>query len=143
MKKILFISVILLMGMTKIFAQAEVETDSTKLPEMIFEVTEHDFGTLQKGDPCVFDFVFKNTGKSDLVITNVKSSCGCTTPTYTKEPVAKKEEGSISVKYDSNRVGSFHKTITITSNAANSPIVLSISGKIENAPVEETSSENE
>lgn len=140
MKKVLIMSVILLLGMTKIFAQTE-EIDSTKLPEMIFEVTEHDFGTIKKGDPCVFDFVFKNTGKSDLVITNVRSSCGCTTPTYTKEPVKKKETGSISVKYDSNRVGSFHKTVTITSNATNSPVVISIKGKVENVEIENTSSE--
>jgi hypothetical protein len=139
MKKIILISSFLLLGISGLFAQAEISdvVDSTKLPEMIFEITEYDFGTLKKGDPCTYDFVFKNDGKADLIITNVKASCGCTTPTYTQEPVAKKEIGKISVKYDSNRVGSFNKTITVTSNAKNSPVVISIKGKIEDVTVGE------
>lgn len=146
MKRIVLLSALLLLGLKVMLAQTEITTsevvDTAKLPVMIFEITEYDFGTLKKGDPCIYDFVFKNDGKSDLVITNVRSSCGCTTPTYTQEPVKKNDKGTISVKYDSNRVGSFSKTITITSNAKNSPVIISIKGKIEDVPVENTGEQN-
>jgi len=129
MKKIILAASLLFFGLTGLFAQ-----EQEVLPEMIFEVTEFDFGTLKKGADCTVDFVFRNTGKADLVITNVKTSCGCTTPTYTQAPVAKKDQGTITVKYDSNRLGSFNKTITVTSNAKNSPIILTIKGQIEDVP---------
>jgi hypothetical protein len=141
MKKIIILSVLLVLSFSSIFAQEGELLDSTKFPEMIFEYTDWDFGTIQKGADCTYNFVFKNTGKSDLVITNVKSSCGCTAPSYTKEPVKKNDNGTISVKYDSNRIGSFHKTVTVYSNAKNSPVVISIKGKVEDIPVQETGSE--
>jgi len=140
MKKIIFIASFLILGLSFSFGQTTVKEpngsiDSTKLSELTFEYTEYDFGTLMKGTDCAVEFVFRNTGKADLIITNVKTSCGCTTPTYTQEPVKKKETGVITVRYDSNRVGTFNKTITITSNAKNSPVVISIKGQIVETPV--------
>jgi len=140
MKKFFFIVSFLVFALSFSFGQtgavdAVAPVDSTKLPEMTFKVTEHDFGTLMKGADCSFEFVYVNTGKSDLLVTNVKTSCGCTTPTYTQAPVKKKEEGTIKVSYDSNRIGTFNKTVTITSNAKNSPVIISIKGQIVEAPV--------
>lgn len=105
--------------------------NNKNLPEMTFKAMEKDFGTVKQGSDVSFDFVFKNTGKADIVITNVQASCGCTTPEWTKQPVQKKKEGTIKVRYDSNRLGAFTKTITVTSNAKNSPLVLTIKGNIE------------
>ena len=106
-------------------------------PEVFFDETAFDFGTLQKGDECSHEFKFKNTGKEPLILANCQASCGCTTPSCPKEPIAAGGTGVIKVKYDSNRVGAFNKTVTVTSNAKNSPITLSIKGKIEGPAQEE------
>jgi len=100
-------------------------------PEIFFEETEHNFGTLSyKGDgEC--SFTFKNTGKEPLILTNVRSSCGCTVPQWPKEPFKKRKEGTITIKYDTRIVGAFSKTIRVYSNANNSPVVLTIKGKVE------------
>ncbi len=100
-------------------------------PELTFEETSFDFATLQKGDECSHEFKFKNTGKEPLILSNCQASCGCTTPSCPKEPIAAGASGIIKVKYDSNRVGVFSKTVTVTSNAKNSPVTLSIKGKID------------
>ncbi len=106
-------------------------------PEIFFEETTHDFAKLQKGDECSFEFKFKNTGKEPLILANCQASCGCTTPTCPKEPIAPGASGTIKVKYDSNRVGAFNKSVTITSNAKNNPVILNIKGTIEGPAQEE------
>lgn len=106
-------------------------------PEVFFDETSFDFATLQKGDECSHEFKFKNTGKEPLILANCQASCGCTTPACPKEPIAPGGTGSIKVKYDSNRVGVFNKTVTVTSNAKNSPVTLTIKGKIEGPAQEE------
>ncbi len=106
-------------------------------PEITFEETSHDFGKIQKGDECSHDFKFKNTGKEPLILANCKAGCGCTVPVCPKEPIAVGGSGSIKVKYDSNKVGVFSQTITITSNAKNSPVTISIKGNVEGPAQEE------
>lgn len=90
----------------------------------------YDFGKIKHFGNGTVEFEFKNTGKDPLVITNVKSSCGCTVPTYPKEPIKKGETGKISVKYDTGRMGTFDKSITVYSNAKNSPVKLRIRGEV-------------
>lgn len=99
---------------------------------MEFETTEYNFGDIREENGKVsYEFRFKNTGSSPLIITMVSSSCGCTTPYYTREPVLPQKEGTIKVEFDpSNRPGQFIKTITIKSNADNSPITLKITGNV-------------
>ena len=107
------------------------QNSNKKVSEMTFkEGTDHNFGTMEYMGDGSYEFVFKNTGKAPLIITNVKSSCGCTVPTYPKEPVKKKKEASIKVKYDTKRTGSFSKTVTVFSNAKNSPVILRIKGQV-------------
>ena len=88
-------------------------------PVLTFEKTDHDFGKINEGDGRVsVVFNFKNEGMTPLVLSSVKASCGCTTPTWTKEPVEPGQTGSITVTYNPNgRPGKFHKTVTVTSNA--------------------------
>ncbi len=133
MKKTILILSVILISLSSIYAQVEgvKENKKVKKPQITFEVTEHDFGTMKQGSDVSFDFIYKNTGKSDLIIQNVKKSCGCTTPEWSKAPLKKKKKDIIHVKYDSKRIGSFHKTVTIYSNAENSSVVLTIKGKIE------------
>jgi hypothetical protein len=99
-------------------------------PEITFESTEHDFGTLPYEGNGTTDFVFTNSGKEPLVLTNVQSSCGCTTPEWPREPIKNGQKATIRVKYDTKRAGSFTKSITVTSNAATSPVVLTIKGVV-------------
>jgi hypothetical protein len=105
------------------------------LPEIIFENPIYDYGTIPLNSAGECEFVFKNTGKTPLILSNVQSSCGCTVPSWPKEPVAMNTKGVIKVKYNTNRSGSFQKTITVSSNAKNSPIVLTIKGTVEKTKV--------
>ncbi|WP_367387893.1 DUF1573 domain-containing protein [Lewinella sp. LCG006] len=113
-----------------------VETPSTEGPQMEFTTLEVDYGTIEQGsDPYRF-FQFTNPGTAPLVITNAKGSCGCTVPTYPKEPILPGNAGEIKVRYDTNRVGPFTKRVTLTTNVGEEPIVLTIKGKVEKAPEE-------
>ena len=78
-----------------------------------------DYGKIENGSNGVRTFTFKNTGNAPLVITNVKSSCGCTVPKKPTAPISPGEKGEIEVKYDTKRTGFIRKTITVTSNASN------------------------
>ncbi len=85
-----------------------------------FDKTDHDFGKIyEKDGDATYDFKFTNVGDSALTVTNVKASCGCTTPSWTKTPVEPGQEGKISVKYSTrNRPGNFTKSITVNSNSS-------------------------
>ena len=101
-------------------------------PVITFEKTEHDFGKINEGDGRVsVDFVFKNEGMAPLVLSNVRASCGCTTPSWTKEPVEPGQSGTITVTYNPNgRPGRFQKTVTITSNASEPTKKVYIKGEV-------------
>jgi hypothetical protein len=101
-------------------------------PVITFEKTEHDFGKINEADGRVsVVFNFKNEGMAPLVLSNVRASCGCTTPTWTKEPVEPGQTGSITVTYNPNgRPGRFQKTVTITSNATDATKRVYIKGEV-------------
>jgi len=124
MKKLLF-GLLLITMYLNLFSQQ-------KEPVMSFKKTLHDFGTIRQEDGIAkVRFEFTNTGSAPLIITDVKSSCGCTTPSYSKQPVPPGEKGYIDAAYDPlNSPGQFSKTITVNSNANNSPIVLTIRGTV-------------
>lgn len=84
-----------------------------------FEADTIDYGTIENGSDGIRVFKFKNTGNAPLVITKVKSSCGCTVPKKPTAPIAPGKDGQIEVKYDTKRTGFIRKTITVTSNATN------------------------
>ena len=97
-----------------------------------FEKLQHNFGTFKEelGVQTV-DFNFKNDGKVPLILNNVQASCGCTTPEWTREPIAPGAKGVIKVSYDPrNRPGVFNKTIRVSSNAENADVVLTILGEV-------------
>jgi len=125
MKKLLFFVSALMILSSVTFGQQ-------KTPTMSFTKVKHDFGNLKQEDgPAKVVFEFTNTGGQPITITNVKSSCGCTTPSWTRQPVPPGAKGTIEAVYNpANRPGHFSKTVTVTSNAANSPIVLTITGNV-------------
>lgn len=100
-----------------------------------FEEEMHNFETIKEGDRAVHEFKFTNVGDQPIVISQVKASCGCTTPFWTKEPVMPGDQGSVKASYNSRgRPGNFHKSITITSNSSTPTKVLQIKGMVEREP---------
>ena len=99
---------------------------------MVFVTEVIDYGTIAANSDGKREFVFTNNGNKPLIITNAVGSCGCTVPTYSKEPIAPGAKGVIGVKYDTSRAGQpFTKTVTITSNATGTPSkTLTIKGTV-------------
>ncbi|RDK86929.1 DUF1573 domain-containing protein [Marinirhabdus gelatinilytica] len=97
-------------------AAADRDENAGKFPVMQFEKTVHDFGTIEQGTNVEHIFKFTNTGEAPLVIVDAKSSCGCTVPSYPKEPVASGETGELLVKFNGSGKNQVSKTVTITAN---------------------------
>jgi len=119
--------------MRKLFYILLVLVVSSSFAQKIsFETQSHDFGKFKEElGPQTFIFKFKNTGSKTLVLNKVDASCGCTTPEYTKAPIAPGKSGNIKVTFDpKNRPGPFNKTVTVRSNAENSVVVLKINGVV-------------
>lgn len=145
MKKIITLSIALL---AFTFSNAQETTKAIKpikkattktaaLPKvegagMVYVTETIDYGTVAANSDGKREFVFTNNGNKPLIITGATGSCGCTVPTYSKEPIAPGAKGVIGVKYDTSRAGQpFTKTVTVTSNAAGSPSkVLTIKGTV-------------
>jgi hypothetical protein len=130
MKKYLLFFILLTISVSSCGQTVEDSKKNTDGAEMIFNETDHNFGVIQHKGNGTFEFIFKNTGKAPLIITNVQSSCGCTIPSWDKEPIASKKTGKIVVKYDTERIGSFIKSIKVFSNAVNSPVEIMIRGEV-------------
>lgn len=137
MKRFGSILLAILFSVSVSFAQStqpvKVE-DNPNSPEITFEKTVHDYGTLVYGGDGTCHFKFTNTGKEPLILQQPQSSCGCTVPTWPKEPILPGESNEIKVTYNTKRVGPINKTVTIRSNAKTSTVVLRIQGKVESAP---------
>ncbi|MBN1199787.1 MAG: DUF1573 domain-containing protein [Bacteroidales bacterium] len=116
--------------------QATSLTDNPNAPEISFEKTVHDYGTIVKGGDGTCEFKFTNTGKEPLILSRPISSCGCTVPTWPKEPILPGKSDVIKVTYNTINVGPINKTVTIYSNAVTSKVMLAIKGKVVAAPVE-------
>lgn len=97
-----------------------------------FEALSHDFGTIQEDEgPAVYEFRFENTSQNPIVITDVKTSCGCTTPGWTNDPVAPGEEGFVKAQYNThNRPGFFNKSLTIFTDRGGETVKLYIKGTV-------------
>lgn len=137
MKKVLLSLTLVLAAVAFTMAQKQQVAPTEKAaasangPKIEFEVTTIDYGTIDQGADPYRTFKFKNTGNQPLVIKNAKGSCGCTVPTYPKEPVMPGEGAEIKVRYDTNRPGPINKRVTLTTNINDEEIVLTITGKVE------------
>ena len=99
-----------------------------------FESKVVDYGVIEHNSDGARKFVFTNNGTEPLIIKNAKGSCGCTVPTWPREPIAPGETAEIGVKYATNRVGKFTKTITLTTNADKRPVILTVKGEVKPLP---------
>lgn len=145
-KGILLFSAIALLSFSGSYAQEsskKVKTKATKTttskveapkvtgPGIVFESETIDYGTVAYKSDGKREFVFTNNGTEPLIIKNAQGSCGCTVPTWPKEPIAPGAKAVIGVKYDTARGGqAFTKTITLTTNAANPTKTLTIKGNV-------------
>jgi len=127
MKKSLVI--LIMVFFASISMQAQVNPVSAQ-DSIVFEKMVHDYGTIVQGSDGNCEFKFVNKGKAPIILNDVKASCGCTTPEWTRTPVAPGEKGSIKVAYNTNNVGAFSKSVTVNSNAKNTPVVLVIKGVV-------------
>lgn len=117
--------------------EENVPPDSTtgNAPLIAVDKVVHDYGTIRQGDDGTCSFKVTNTGKSTLIISKCKGSCGCTVPTCPQKPIAPGASATIDVSYNTNRVGAIDKSVTITSNAANDPKkVIRIKGTVKPKP---------
>jgi hypothetical protein len=139
MKKIILLAALVVFGVTTSKAQEtskKIKATATKMAKvngagMVFENETIDYGTIAHNADGKREFVFTNNGNKPLIITNTVGSCGCTVPSTPKEPIAPGAKGVIGVKYATDRVGAFTKTVTVTSNAAGQPSkTLTIKGTV-------------
>lgn len=152
MKKILLLAMLVVFGATTMNAQTKSKSKKTAktakvaIPKvegagMLFESETIDYGTIAHKANGEREFVFVNNGNKPLIITGASGSCGCTVPTYPKEPIMPGARGVIGVKYDTNRGGQpFNKTVTVKSNAVQGDSkILTIKGTVlpaETTPVQ-------
>ncbi|MFN6944811.1 MAG: DUF1573 domain-containing protein [Cytophagaceae bacterium] len=123
MKKIFSTLAVCLFSAYTLFAQDGV---------IEFIQDKHDFGVIEEGVQATYEFEFVNRGTTPITITNVRPSCGCTTPEWTKDPVAPGATGKIKASYNSQgRPGVFNKSITVTSNASEGTQTLFIKGIVD------------
>lgn len=120
MKKFALIALVAIFGFTAQAQQAKIT----------FKNDTIDYGTIAKGSDGLRVFEFTNTGDAPLIITDVKSSCGCTIPKKPDGPVAPGASSTIEVKYDTSRVGPIRRSITVTSNASEPMVALKIKGEV-------------
>jgi hypothetical protein len=121
------LTVLFVLAVLNINAQ---NSNTTSTDSIIFTKTTHDYGNLNQGDDGNCEFVFTNKGNAPLLITNVRASCGCTAPDWTREPVMPGKTGTIKAAYNTQITGAFTKTISVNSNAANSTVTLIIKGNV-------------
>lgn len=123
MKKLALMALVAFIGFTVQAQQAKIS----------FNEDTVDYGTIEKGSDGVRVFEFTNTGDAPLIISDVKSTCGCTIPKKPDGPIAPGASSSIQVKYDTNRVGPIRRTISVYSNASEPMVALKIKGQVNEA----------
>lgn len=133
-KLILSLVVVLGVAFTHFAQTTQTATPDPNAPIITFENTVLDYGTIKQHSDPFRTFKFTNTGKSPLIIAQCDGSCGCTVPTCPGEPIMPGEKGEIQVRYATDRLGAFNKTVTVRSNAGNGTVVITIKGVVEPAP---------
>ena len=110
---------------------AKALAENPNAPVIKFDKLVHDYGEIEQNADGNCEFKFTNTGKEPLILSNVRSSCGCTIPVWPRQPILPGQSEVIKVKYDTKRVGIINKSITVYSNATEKTIVLKIKGKVD------------
>ena len=134
--KILILAVLLFTGIFS-FAQGKkvldnIGNENDNQAGFKFDTEEYNFGTIEQGESITHEFKFINTGSEPLIISKAEGSCGCTVPIFPKEPILKNQSAVIKVTFNSTgKFGIQDKTVTITSNAKQSPMIIHIKGTVQ------------
>ncbi len=129
MKKFFSTFFILLIISTTLYSQS-ASADNEPAAKIKFNRVVYDYGTISQGSDGTCEFKFTNEGNAPLVLSYVRSSCGCTVPEWPKAPINKGEESKIKVKYNTRIKGNFNKSIIVYSNGSKDPMVLRIKGSV-------------
>lgn len=128
MKKTILVTTFLLAGL---LANAQEEKEAAAGATLIFAEKTFEFGEIQQGDKVEHTFSFENTGNQPLIISNVRTTCGCTVPKWPREPIAPGESGEIFVVFNSaGKSGAQSKVITVLSNAADNGTKVLLKGTV-------------
>jgi len=112
----------LLLAGVAFFAAAQEEGEPMTGPKILFTEKSHDFGEITQGEKVEHIFEFENIGNEPLILSDVRTTCGCTAPEWPKEPVRPGEKAKIKVVFNSaGKMGMQNKVITVMSNAVNNP----------------------
>lgn len=125
----LVIFLLMVFASTSLMAQ-ENSTETQNINTIVFDKVEHNYGEIEYGGDGNCVFTFTNTGKEPLVLTSVRASCGCTAPSWPKDPINPGEQGEIKVRYNTTISGNFNKNITVTCNGNPSSTMLRIKGRV-------------
>jgi len=106
------------------------ENSTIAASTIIWKAETVDVGEIPQGTPKAIVYEFKNTGKTAVVITNVKGSCGCTATDYTKEPILSGKSAKVTATYNAANKGAFTKTVTVTTSAEETPKILTLKGTV-------------
>ena len=111
-------------------APADINLFDAKVAMIEFDTEIINYGTIEQHSDGTKIFAFTNTGDAPLIINEVKTSCGCTVPRYSKAPILPGESGELEIKYNTKKLGAFTKTITVKSNAEGGNKILKIKGTV-------------
>ena len=122
----------LFFALTTIYAQGpDTDAETVNGPQINFAKSKHDFGEVNQGEKVQYDFLYVNTGSGPLVISDVKTTCGCTAPNWSREALAPGDSAKLKVVFSSvGKRGMQNKVITIYSNAVNNPERVTLTGNV-------------
>ena len=141
MKRIIFLTVLIFVGFLTLNAQSNwnnnnsgsaklTKSNSNSKSDVTWEETIIDLGKVKYMQPQEVIFKMKNTSNKPILITNAETSCGCTDAEYPRKPIAPGKTANISVTYEADDIGTFHKTITLTMIIEDSRQILHIKGEV-------------
>jgi len=130
MQKVILSFILMVFAYFSVNAQDAGQVVNPNAPEISFEKTSHDYGTVVQGSDGTCEFKFTNTGKEPLILSKPQSSCGCTVPTWPQEPILPGKSEVIKVTYNTQNIGPINKSVTVTSNAQTNRVVLTIKGNV-------------
>jgi hypothetical protein len=135
MKKLL-LSFMIILCSNAINSQTPTSTPDPNAPEITFEKLKWEYPAQAYATEFQKEFVFKNTGKTPLIISNAQTSCGCDDCSFPKETIMPGKTGIIKYRYDTNRIGKFSKSFTVTSNSKTPSLCITVSGEVNPPPKE-------
>jgi hypothetical protein len=137
MKKFVVILSVFIFATFALCAQTQENVEKVNGPEISFTKDVHDYGEIAVNSDGSSTFEFTNTGNEPLILSQPRSSCGCTVPTWPRQPILPGEKEKITVTYNTSRPGMINKSVTILSNAKkNSSVILRIKGNVVAKPAE-------